>query len=383
MRRAYPDLALANDLDAGSVPLQSPRVPSPPETRFRILSVDGGGLRGLVPALLLLELEQRLEALTRQRRPLSDYFHLFAGTSTGGLISLGLTARDPDDPARPSMNAERLVDLYRVRGPKIFPSRCRLLRAIRGLVMPKFSNKALRRAVEEEIGSSALSTALRDLVVTAYDMTKHEPRFFKRWSAREQGRSDPTMADAAMATASAPTYLPPWELEGSALVDGGVFAANPTIAAVAEAIKREKDHLLPRDLFVVSFGTGVFTAKYTPRHLRGWGALAWIVPRGSEPALMRAMLDGQTASANHWAHMLINHEFGDAAPTRDDVGRGPRYFRIESKLATDFEMDDSRKETLAGLEEAARKLIDARSDDLQAIAEHLARAGPIAPESAP
>src|SRR3954453_20053795 len=118
------------------------------ELRFRILSVDGGGLRGLVPALLLLDLEERLEKLTGERRPLSDYFHLFAGTSTGGLISLGLTARDPDNPDQPSMDGERLVSLYRDRGPKIFPPRWRMLRTLRGFVAPKFSNRALRRAVE-------------------------------------------------------------------------------------------------------------------------------------------------------------------------------------------------------------------------------------------
>ncbi len=196
------------------------------EARFRILSVDGGGLRGLVPALVLLELEERLEAITGNRRPLSDYFHLFAGTSTGGLISLGLTAPSKEDSERPSMDGERLVSLYRDRGPKIFPPRFRLLRALRGFVIPKFSNRALRRAVKEEIGPSPLSKALRDLVITAYDMTDHKPRFFRRWTARLEGQPDPTMADAAMATASAPTYLESWELDGKALVDGA--CSRPT-----------------------------------------------------------------------------------------------------------------------------------------------------------
>jgi uncharacterized protein len=350
------------------------------ETRFRILSVDGGGLRGLVPALLLLDLEQRIEAITKRRRPLSDYFHLFAGTSTGGLISLGLTARHPDDKERPSMDAERLVSLYRDRGPKIFPPRFRFLRKARGFVVPKFSNRALERAVNEEIGTSPLSTALRDLVITAYDMTLHRPHFFKRWTADDEGPKPPTMADAAMATAAAPTYLPPWELNGSALVDGGVFAANPTIAAIAEALKRQTDEpadLAPHELFVVSLGTGFYEATYTPSRIRTWGAIAWIRPRGSEPALMRAMLDGQTASADHWAHMILNHRKGEVPPARADIGRGPRYFRIESGLAVDFEMDDARRKTLDGLEDAAALLIKKRGDDLQEIAERLAEAGPV------
>jgi hypothetical protein len=356
-----------------------------PEARFRILSVDGGGMRGLVPALVLRELEKRLEAITGEERPLSDYFHLFAGTSTGGLISLGLTARDPDAPDRPSMNGKRLVELYSVRGPKIFPPRFRLLRQLRGFVMPKFSNRGLRRAVEEEIGTSPLSTALRDVVITAYDMTDHKPLFFKRWKAREDGGYDPTMADAAMATASAPTYLPPWEMDGKALVDGGVFAANPTVAAIAEALKREKDepaHLAPHELFVLSLGTGFYKADYAPSVLRAWGSLAWIWPRGSEPALMRAMLDGQTASADHWAHMILNHKKGDPPPTHADIGRGPRYFRIESALEHDFEMDDAREKTLERLTAAARGLIAKRDHDLKVIAERLAASGPIAAQPA-
>jgi patatin-like phospholipase/acyl hydrolase len=336
---------------------------------FRILSVDGGGLRGLVPALLLLDLEQRLEAKTGEWRPLSDYFHLFAGTSTGGLISLGLTARDPERPDRPSMNAAKLVALYRERAAAIFPPRFRLLRLLMSMLVPKFSNKGLREAVDEEIGDSLLSTALRDVVVTAYDMTTHEPRYLKRWRARESDRLDPTMADAAMATASAPTYLPPWPLGGDALVDGGVFAANPTMAAIAEALDRKSDPPAPLeldDLFVVSLGTGYYRARYTPRRLRAWGALAWVQPRGSEPALMRAMLDGQTVSTDHFAQVLLN-----ADPSR------PRYYRIEAELGDDVEMDDARRKTREKLEKQAAKLVDERGADLEAIAERLYEAGPI------
>jgi uncharacterized protein len=342
---------------------------------FRILSVDGGGLRGLVPALLLRDLETRLEAKTGDRRPLSDYFHLFAGTSTGGLISLGLTAPDPKDPERPSMNAEKLVALYRKRGAAIFPPRFRLLRMLRGMVVPKFSNEGLRMAVNEEIGDPPLSSALRDVVITAYDMTAHEPRYLKRWKARDDDLLNPTMADAAMATASAPTYLPPWRMttakrmDGNAFVDGGVFAANPTMAAITEALDRKSDPPAPldlEDLFVVSLGTGYFRVGYSPRRLRSWGALAWVSPRGSEPALMRAMLDGQTVSTDHFAEVLLN----------DDPQRR-RYYRIESELATDVEMDDAREKTLRRLAGRAEELIEERGDDLQAIADRLAAAGPI------
>jgi patatin-like phospholipase/acyl hydrolase len=342
---------------------------------FRILSVDGGGLRGLAPALILLDLEKRLEAISGERRPLSDYFHLLAGTSTGGLIALGLTA-----PQR--MDGQRLVDLYVKRGPEIFPPRFRIFRFVRGLFVPKWSNDALHDVVKDEIGEAPLSDASRDLVVTSYDMTHHEPVYFKRWTAREGGDgANPTMADAAMATAAAPTYLPPWPLGDRALVDGGVFAANPTLAAVAEALKRTGDdphHLELDDLLVVSLGTGFYPAQYSHKSLSGWGALKWVQPRGSEPALMRAMLDGQTASADHWAHALLNHERRAPHLPEEAIGRGPRYYRIESKLPADWEMDDAREATLEGLAGEARKRIQERDEDLRAIAERLAGAGPIA-----
>jgi predicted acylesterase/phospholipase RssA len=334
------------------------------ESKFRILSIDGGGLRGLVPAMLALELEKRVAELSGESRPLCDYFHMFAGTSTGGLISLGLTARGEN--GEPSMTTAELVGLYNDQGPHIFPTRWRFLRMLLGMLRPKFSNRGLKKAVDEGIGKSPLSEALRDVVITSYDMTKHEPRFFKRWKAREPDEPDPPMADAAMATASAPTYLPPWELDGSALVDGGVFAANPTFAAIAEALRREEPPgpLGLDDLFVVSFGTGFYKAAFKPKPLRTWGALAWIWPRGSEPALMRAMVDGQTSSADYWAATVLN--------------RGARrYIRIESELRADLEMDDARRKTLDTLEDYGKKLIEARSADLDVIAEQLHADGPI------
>lgn len=343
-----------------------------PKTRYSILSIDGGGLRGLVPAMILQDLEKRIHALTPQPKPLASYFDMFAGTSTGGLISIGLTKDDGS--GEPAMTTDQLVELYDARGAKIFPSRFRLLRMLRGMFMPKFSNKKLHEVVQKEIGSGSLGDALREVLVTTYDMTEHEPVFFKRSSAKN-GTLPVTAVDAAMATACAPTYLPPWKVGESAMVDGGVFAANPVLAAITESLKAAPgvpDKLVPHDLFVVSLGTGTFTVKYSPRVLNAWGALAWVWPRGSDPALMRAMLDGQTASATHWAHMLVNHEPGDPPPAAAAIGRGPRFYRIESKLATDVEMDDSRKKTRATLKEEAERLIALHANELDAIATHLA-----------
>jgi patatin-like phospholipase/acyl hydrolase len=91
-----------------------------PGDRMRILSIDGGGIRGLIPALVLAELERRLADASGSKRQLADYFHLLAGTSTGGLIALGLTAPDPNRPGLARMDGPQLVRLYRSAGPRIF-----------------------------------------------------------------------------------------------------------------------------------------------------------------------------------------------------------------------------------------------------------------------
>jgi patatin-like phospholipase/acyl hydrolase len=147
-------------------------------------------MRGLIPALVIEELERRLAEATGTRRALTDYFHLLAGTSTGGLIALGLTAPGAEREDAPRMDGAALVRLYRERGPAIFRrSALHRLRTLDGWIGPKRTVAALRVAVEEEIGPATLRSALRDLVVTAYDMTTLEPRFFKRWRAREDPRA--------------------------------------------------------------------------------------------------------------------------------------------------------------------------------------------------
>jgi uncharacterized protein len=258
------------------------------EDRLRILSIDGGGIRGLIPALVISEIERRLEETTGDKRPLSDWFHLLAGTSTGVLIALGMAA--PDESC---MNGEKLVSLYRDEGPRIFRFTSQRLRSLGGWTGPKHSPDALRSVLEERIGRARLAEATRDVVVTAYDMTKREPHFFKRWRAREDEARNPTMVDAAMATAAAPTYFPSHEIAGSALVDGGVFAANPTIAAITEALKRTTDQPVPVDaheLFVVSLGTGVRESGFPQRRVRGWGKIGWILPKEGESAASRRRL---------------------------------------------------------------------------------------------
>jgi len=343
-----------------------------PDDKFLILCVDGGGIRGLISALVIARIERLLRERDGEDSRIADYFHLFSGTSTGGLIALALTRPNPP-------SADALAGFYTEDGPEIF-SRSLLwkLRTGWGLWGPKYDSKALREAALERLGDGHVKEATRELLVTSYDMTKREPFFFKRWKAQKDPDLDFPVVEAALATAAAPTYFPSQEpemLKGHALVDGGVFAANPTIAAIAEALGRTAD---PRptldDLLVVSIGTGDFEEGFPPSEVHDWGKLGWINPgRGDEPPILSVILGGSSDGTDYWSHMLLNHEPGDPRPTAEAIGRGERYFRFQASLASPVQMDDASPETLKLLTEVAEKLIDGRNAEIKTIVGRLTK----------
>jgi predicted acylesterase/phospholipase RssA len=349
--------------------------PGQPAERFRILSVDGGGIRGLISALVIEDIEKRLSRRVGRPVRMTEYFHLFAGTSTGGLIALALTAPK-------GISAKDLAAFYTVDGPKIFSRPlARKLGTLWGLTAPKYSPDALREAIEARLGDSKVSEATRDLLVTSYDMNKSAPYFFKRWRALESAERDFPLVDPGLATSAAPTYFPSHGIDYRALVDGGVFAANPVIAAIAEALGRQSDEpskLEPDDLFVVSIGTGEFPTRYSQAEVSKWGKLGWIAGGGDDPPILDAMLGGSSDGADYWAHMLLNHAPGEGVPSPEELGRGPRYYRLQVELFEAVAMDDASEETLTvTLPQAAVQLIEERGPELEAIVEKLVAAGPI------
>ena len=359
-----------------------------PNDRFRILSVDGGGIRGLIPALVIADLERRLQADAGPDIRVADYFHLFAGTSTGGLVALSLTVPDlPRHPDRPLISAAGLADLYAADGPRIFHrSLLQRLRTLWGWLGPKYTSGPLQEAVTRRLGGQLrLTDALRDLVVVAYDMTATEPYFFKRWPAREEEARNHSLIDAALATAAAPTYFPSREVDGHALVDGGVFAANPTIAAVVEALERRSDephHLSTDDLLVVSVGTGLHETHYTQAQVEGWGKLGWIIPHEGEPPILATVLGGASDGVDRWTQTLLN-EPPPPHTAQEEIGRGPRFYRFQVDLDPPIAMDDAGASAIAALRRAANRLISEREDELADVAARLLRAGPIAPDPPP
>jgi patatin-like phospholipase/acyl hydrolase len=301
---------------------------------MRVLSIDGGGIRGLIPALVLSELERRAGRRT------FELFDLIAGTSTGGILACALCAPDP-------LPATELVKLYEEEGPDIFDrSIFQRVKSAEGLLDEKYDDAALDRALERFLGHKRLAESKPDLIVPSYDMALPGPYFFKTTKAKETPETDDfPLSVVARATSAAPTNFEPVGAGEKALVDGGVFATNPAMCAVAEVLNRED--LRPRDVVLLSLGTGERTHKRPFDEIKDWGLAAWARP------ILNVVFDGVSDAANYQLERVLTTE---------------RYYRfqVELTLASD-DLDDASEHNLRDLRRQAEELVGARSEDLDKI----------------
>jgi uncharacterized protein len=301
---------------------------------MRVLAIDGGGIRGLIPALVLTELERR----TGRRS--FEMFDLIAGTSTGGILACALCAPDP-------LPASDLVELYTQEGPKIFDrSLFQRIRSADGVLDEKYDDAALDRALERFLEHKRLAETRPDLIVPSYDTALPGPYFFKTSKAKETPEADDfPLSIVARATSAAPTYFEALEAGDKALVDGGVFATNPAMCALAEVLNQE--NVRPRDVILLSLGCGQHTEKHSFDQIKDWGLVGWARP------ILDVVFDGVSDAVDYQLQRVLDPE---------------RYLRlqVELTLASDH-LDDASADNLAKLQEQAEELIASRSADLDAL----------------
>lgn len=286
---------------------------------MRILSIDGGGIRGLIPALVLTEIERRCG------RPAGQLFDLVAGTSTGAIIACALTRPDP-------VPAERIAAIYVEEGPEIFDRSLRkTITSAGGLLDERYDDAGLVASLERHLGGVRLSQAEPDILLTVYDLEARDSLFLDR-------ETDLSMVDAAHASSAAPSYFEPVRLGDLTLVDGGVFATNPAMCALALATE-------PVEL-LVSLGTGAHTRRLRYEDVRDWGQLEWARP------ILDVVFDATADAVDLQAAALL-----------DDA-----YLRLQTRLdeANDG-FDDASPENLAALTREAERLIATHQDELDRI----------------
>jgi uncharacterized protein len=189
--------------------------------RFQILALDGGGAKAMFTASVLARFE------SDHGVRIVDCFDLIAGTSAGGIIALGLGA---------GLSPSEIADLYLQLVGKIFPRRKQRKWRPSRLVRPCYSGDALRAALGDVLGDRRLGESSKRLLIPSWDVQSGEVHIFKTpHSARLTRDRHLMMADVALATSAAPTYFPAATVDSARLVDGGVFANNPSALAIAEA----------------------------------------------------------------------------------------------------------------------------------------------------
>ena len=318
---------------------------------FRVLAIDGGGIRGIIPATVLVDLERRLAP-----RPLATVFDLIVGTSTGGIIALGLTVPDGEQPRH---RAESLLDLYLSEGETIFPG---------GGPIPlpptawlregsRYSAEGFETVLERYLGETPLTAALTDVVVTSYDLAYGEPVMLS--SRPELGDvSDVTMVAAARATSAAPMFFKPQIVKDGdrdrMLVDGGLYVNSPAILGYLLGGQAAVRDDLP--LVLVSLGTGTRPPR-TPL------PVAERAQMREASTLARTLLEAVSTGSGKLTQLLL-------ARLADERFR---YWRLQTTVEPcSFTMDDSSPENVACLHERARDLVSEQDEQLAAIADALA-----------
>ncbi|KAF4380772.1 patatin-like protein 3 [Cannabis sativa] len=273
-----------------------------------ILSIDGGGIRGIIPGVILEYLESQLQEIDGEEARLADYFDAISGTSTGGLIAAMLSA--PNAQKRPLYSAKQIVPFYLEHCPYIFPQSSGIFGSLIGSVKdargPKYDGKYLHKLVEKLLGSTRLHETLTNVVIPAFDIKKLHPTLFSSYRAPANSALDARLADIAISTSAAPTYLPSHyftnqDKDGNTeefhLIDGGVAVNNPSFLTISEITKQiAKNNMSfewnskPLDFtrfLVISLGTGSNKTeqKYNANACATWGPLSWIYHHGSTPII--------------------------------------------------------------------------------------------------
>lgn len=310
----------------------------------RILSIDGGGIRGIIPGQILVILEEKLKA--RSGNPnarIADYFDLIAGTSTGGILTCAYLIPSQDNSGmevRPKFNATQVVDLYLKRGGDIFSVTLgHKIRTAGGILDEMYPAAQLEKALDEYFGDTKLSELIKPCLITSYDIKHRKGHFFTQHDAKQKKGWDFMVKEVARATSAAPTYFECSNIMSETevsypLIDGGVFVNNPTLCAFAEVYKEFKT--APDKMVILSLGTGFSKKEYDYDKAKSWGMVEWVKP------LIDIMMSGVAEVVDYQLRQMF-----------DATGISNQYLRINTELPIDVspDMDEASPENLQALKE--------------------------------
>jgi uncharacterized protein len=274
------------------------------EKPFKILAIDGGGIKGLFAAEIISSLEKEFG------KPISDYFDMICGTSTGGLIALSLAIGE---------SGRSITDFYTNKGKEIFPNKskfARTLALIRQLVLhSKYSNQPLKKALYEIYGDKKLKDLNNLVCIPSYNLSLGRPKVFKSpliIDGTSKWIIDPeiSLIDVGLATSAAPTYFPIHQIKTDYYIDGGVWCNNPAICGLIEAIRffYNKSFQIDGDIIkytsikLLSISTVNQPQSWSTKRKKNRSALLWL----SGNRLLQPFMEGQSYFTDYLIYTIAN-----------------------------------------------------------------------------
>lgn len=345
---------------------------------IKILAIDGGGARGIIPAVVLDALERGVgERRGKKRVPVHKLFDVVAGTSTGSLITSMLTMPKAGCKRKISSAAE-IGDYYMGPAGKLFFTRSKEYekKAATGQI-PAYPEESHIAGIQGAISSRArLGDARTNVALTVYNLVDEPPRTytFTRWKARHGRDGTPRedhefpMWEVVRAASVFPGIFPGFTLRSIGgreyhPLDGGMFAINPVLEGLAHSIRLLANLSLnqqPYRFLVLSLGTGFFNIGIEPDEVDQWGAAQWFMGAKSIPPVVQVLFEGQTDSAD----MLMQD-------IRSERGRIRHYHRFQPEMQADYQLDDVDPKTLETLRGYAEKMVRERADEIAEICDLL------------
>lgn len=317
-----------------------------------VLSIDGGGIKGIVSAVVLDKLEQLLKEYSNfPDARIGDYFDLIAGTSTGSILTALYLF--PEN-GHPKYSANEILHFYLELGSNIFQKR-----PLYPLFGSKYTESGLKDTLDYFFDDLKISELLKPCLFTAYDTTSRKAEFFNQITGKKDPLRNPLVSEAVRASCSAPTYFPPVCLSippdcPSCYVDGGVIANNPSLCALIEALKLEECNSI-QEIHLLSIGNANNDSSYYYENVKKWGLIEWAVP------LFSILLNSNTQTVDYQLQTLFHI-----------IGTPEHYLRLQTNTPTKPPaLDDYDNATLDYLLNAGDKLIKKYEKELNQFAHWL------------
>ncbi|MEQ9466084.1 MAG: CBASS cGAMP-activated phospholipase [Ekhidna sp.] len=320
----------------------------------RILSIDGGGIRGIIPGQILVEMEREFGVQVARD------FDLVSGTSTGGILACAFLLPGQTSPTNPKFSAKEVVGLYFERGDKIFDVPFfHKIRTVAGILDEKYPAKGIENALNDYFGDAWLKDLLKPCVITTYDIENRKGHFFGQHKAKNDPDYNFKVKDVARATSAAPTYFECEQVTSEAgnsftLIDGGVFVNNPALVAYAEGrtiFEMDGDEATAKDMKILSIGTGHNRKSYKYSKAKNWGMAEWVQP----------VIDIMMSGSADVAHYQLDKIYGT-------IDNPDQYLRIDGDLKStdiDPDMDCATQENMSKLKAFGQQLFEENKEKIE------------------